>query len=180
MPARTKSSTTRLPQTLREELEGVSGAYINQQKVGMEHNPISGNDHPRTKNPCRPKVSRREARKEQRQSRKKNKAKYFSANAYNKRHAEEEHHESPQRKKAKLDQPDNAPKHGPKPTSESKAFKVKDKSVEKVHKPVAPRIQGLRKHEDDAYITYLEAKLGYTKGAKRKKPAEDDGLDGKP
>ncbi|KAG6896315.1 hypothetical protein C0992_009105 [Termitomyces sp. T32_za158] len=162
MPARKKSSTTRLPQTLREELEGVSG-----------------NDHPRSKYPSRPKVSRREARKEQRQNRKKNKAEYFSGNAH-KRHAEqEEHHESPQRKKAKLVQPDVAPKHATKTTPEAKAIKVKDRPVEKVPKPVAPVLDP-RRHEDDAYITYLEGKLGYTKGTKRKKPAEDDGLDGKP
>lgn len=180
MPGRKKSSTTRLPQTLREELEGVSGAYTNRQVVCKDHQPISGNDHPRTKYPSRRKVSRKEARKEQRQNRKKTKAEYFSGNSGNKRHAgQEEHHESPQRKKAKLDQSDVPPKH-PKLTTEAKALKVKDKPVKKVFQPVISQIPDPRRHEDDAYITYLETKLGYTKGAKRKKPAEDDGIDGKP
>ncbi|KAG6862500.1 hypothetical protein C0995_000047 [Termitomyces sp. Mi166 len=160
MSVRKKSSTTRLPQTLREELEG-----------------SVGNDHPRTRYPSRPKISRKEARKEQRQNRKKNKAEYFSAgNAYNKRSAEQEEHDaSPQRKKAKLDQPDV-----PKPVPETKPPTVKKKPIEKVApQPVAPRIPDRRRDEDDAYIAYLETKLGYTKGTKRKKPAEDDGLDGK-
>ncbi|KAH0585267.1 hypothetical protein H2248_008510 [Termitomyces sp. 'cryptogamus'] len=163
MSVRKKSSTTRLPQTLREELEGVPG-----------------NDRSRTRYPYRPKISRKEARKEQRRNRKKSKSQYFSAGNANKRNAEqEEHDESPQRKKAKLGQHDVVPK--PKPTPETKSPKVKKLAEKVTPKSVTPRtlprIPDQRRDDDDAYIAYLEAKLGYAKGVKRKKLVEDDGLD---
>ncbi|KAG5339817.1 hypothetical protein C0989_003498 [Termitomyces sp. Mn162] len=162
MSVRKKSSTTRLPQTLRDELEGVPG-----------------NDHSRTRYPSKPKISRKEARKEQRQNRKKSKSQYFSAGNANKRNAEqEEHDESPQRKKAKLGLHDVVPK--PKPTPETKSPKVKKLAEKVTPKSVTPRtlprIPDQKRDDDDAYIAYLEAKLGYAKGVKRKKPVEDDDL----
>lgn len=46
----------------------------------------------------------------------------------------------------------------------------------------APILRGSRDEEDDAYIAYLEKKLGWTKGGKRTtkygKGEEEDGLDG--
>lgn len=40
--------------------------------------------------------------------------------------------------------------------------------------PVKTRIE----EEDETYINYLESKLGYSKGKKKGKDTEDDGLDG--
>ncbi|KAG6910848.1 hypothetical protein DXG01_007164 [Tephrocybe rancida] len=174
MPPRQKTSTTRLPQTLQEELIGASG-----------------NDHPRTRYTPRPKVSRKEARKEERQNRKKKKAKYFSAGqAHNKRRAEDDHDDSPQRKKAKHEPPSatvvkptpeakrDPPNAAAKPAPSTKAPTVKKKTpLEKMVTKSAPRIPDRKADEDDSYIAYLEAKLGYAKGAKRKKSTEDDGLD---
>ncbi|KAG6813952.1 hypothetical protein H0H92_005207 [Tricholoma furcatifolium] len=159
--ARQKTSTTRLPQALREELDETSG-----------------NDHPRTQYSSKSKVSRKEARKQERQDRKKNKAEYFSATSHNKRRAEEDHIESPKRKK---------PKHDPSlpniPTKPDSAVTIpplvkKRTPLETLISKSAPSQQPRRiADKEDAYISYLEAKLGYTKGSKRKKPAEDDGLD---
>ncbi len=48
----------------------------------------------------------------------------------------------------------------------------------------APILRDSRDEEDDAYIAYLERKLGWTKGGKRTtkygKGEEEDGLDGMP
>ncbi|KAG6856902.1 hypothetical protein H0H87_012483 [Tephrocybe sp. NHM501043] len=191
MPAaRQKTSTTRLPQSLQEELDEVSGGRT-YSLYSLGNNTISGNDHPRTKSKFRPKITRKEARKEERLNRKKHKAEYFSAGqVHNKRRAEEDHEQSPQRKKAKRDQPNVAvtlapslkhksPKAVAKPTIDAKPLPTKKTTaLEKLAtKSSAPRIPDRKADEEDAYISYLEAKLGYTKGEKRKKPSDDDGLD---
>ncbi|KAF8071844.1 hypothetical protein FPV67DRAFT_1482904 [Lyophyllum atratum] len=174
MPVRKKTSTTRLPQTLREEIDG-----------------STGNDHHRIHS--RPKVSRKEARKEERLNRKKHKAEYFSsAPTWNKRPAEEDHAESPERKRAKHDVV--APtaeavirSHSTVPVKSIKAeastkltlapTEKKKKTRTPLEKLAAPRIPDRKGDEEDAYISYLEAQLGYAKGGKKKKPIEDDGLD---
>ncbi|KAG6853988.1 hypothetical protein C0991_011851 [Blastosporella zonata] len=175
MPVRQKTSTTRLPQALREEIDGGSGAQTCKLSgLAAKYTP-------------RPKISRKEARKEERQNRKKHKAEYFSSGANNKRRAEEDLEESPRRKKAKHDQPNVAlePKRDPlkavaKPTPDPERQRIIKKTpLEKLatKKLQAPRIPDRKADEDDAYISYLEAKLGYSKGSKRKKSAEEDGLD---
>ncbi|KAF5382190.1 hypothetical protein D9615_004440 [Tricholomella constricta] len=176
---RKKTSTTRLPPTLREEI-----------------NETAGNDHPRTKLQSRPKVSRKEARKEERLNRKKHKAEYFSSSsAQGKRTAEEDHTESPKRKKVKhnVSGPPNAAaaishptvagmSSKPPPSTKPPIAEQKKKSQTRLEKlaskPDALRIPDRKGDKEDAYIAYLEAKLGYAaKSGKKKKSAEDDGLD---
>ncbi|KAJ7158634.1 hypothetical protein C8R46DRAFT_1178090 [Mycena filopes] len=179
---RKKTTTTRLPQTLVERL-------------GDE----TGNDtvEPRKKWSNKVKPSRKELRKQERTGVKQRKAEFFSAPAA-KREAEEEHVDSPQRKKVKL-----APKTTPKlsapaaapipkpapvevdarraePEKPAKPAKTKKTALEKLvgrRSDPTPKSLGLRSQrdkEEDAYIAYLESKLGY---GKKKNNREDDGLD---
>ncbi|KAJ7274276.1 MIF4G/MA4 domain-containing protein [Mycena haematopus] len=183
---RKKTSTTRLPQTLVERL-------------GDED---TGNDslEPRKNWPRsnKSKLSRKELRKQERSGVKQRKAEFFSAS--HKRAADEEHAESPQRKKVKLATREPVSKPAPsiqtlstparvndlttrEPVKARKLAKTKSKpkttALEKLvgrsnstPASLGPRSQ--KEKEEDAYIAYLEAKLGY--GGKKNK-REDDGLD---
>ncbi|KAG5635726.1 hypothetical protein H0H81_010304 [Sphagnurus paluster] len=164
MPVRKKTSTTRLPQALKDELEE-----------------STSNDHPRSRLYSRPKVSRKEARKEQRLNRKKQKAEHFSSSSvHNKRPAEEDHAESPIRKKIKHDDTPLQPGSTlvkPSVTPSEKKKNAPTKLEKLTPKTTTPRVLNRRADEEDAYIAYLETKLGYAKGGKKKKSTEDDGLD---
>ncbi|KAJ7285115.1 hypothetical protein C8J57DRAFT_1290481 [Mycena rebaudengoi] len=160
---RVKTSTTRLPQTLVE-------------RIGDS----TGNDEvePRKKWTNNKKVSRKESRKQERSGRKQRKAEFFSAPQNTaKREAEEEHADSPQRKKVKL----ATEPAGPQPAAPVKAAVNPELKRKLVRRPdpssstLPPRSQ--KDKEEDAYMAYLESKLGYTKGGKQTKPREDDGLD---
>ncbi|KAJ7030363.1 hypothetical protein C8F04DRAFT_731475 [Mycena alexandri] len=180
---RKKTSTTRLPQTLVERL-------------GDE----PGNDtvEPRKKWSNKSKPSRKELRKQERTGLKQRKAEFFSARP-SKRGAEEEHTDSPQRKKvklaavvskppapvptpilkpARLTEPAVTPRAEPVKVA-AKPAKSKKTALEKLAgrsdptpKSLGPRSQ--RDMEEDAYIAYLESKLGY---GKKNNNREDDGLD---
>lgn len=140
-------------------------------------------------------MPRKDARKQERESRKQKKAAYFSVNN-KKRLVEEEHHESPQRKK-----PRQASSAEPRVTvfsNEISPTKAKESHVAQSPAPPVAKTNKLTKskimhaaersshptamsridNEEDAYISYLESQLGYSKSGKRKKVADDDGLDG--
>lgn len=140
--------------------------------------------------------SRKDARKRERLDRKKRKADHFSAS---KRKTEEEHVDVPGSKRRKtVHFADEVRRSNPPLSKESheawargppelsNARKPKPTALEKLisHSTrkapgFASRIPRTREEaEEDAYITYLEAKLGYSSGNKRKKGDEDDGLDG--
>ncbi|KAJ7773440.1 hypothetical protein B0H16DRAFT_1660470 [Mycena metata] len=188
---RKKTSTTRLPQTLVERLDLVSqsSSYRNNAKTRQRYHRAA------EKMP-----SRKELRKQERTGLKQRKAEFFSARP-SKRGAEEEHTESPQRKKVKLapviskppapvppgilkparpTEPTVAPRAEPvKKVAVLKPAKSKKTALEKLAgrsdptpKFLGPRSQ--RDKEEDAYIAYLESKLGY---GKKKNNREDDGLD---
>jgi nucleolar MIF4G domain-containing protein 1 len=158
----------------------------------------------KTKKP-RHQISRKDVRKQDRLERKKRKAEFFSAASNlnsGKRSADGEHVESPKRKKVKVANPEPvASKNsgvesvGVKlqvPSSQvSEELRTKSKSKTKPKtalQKLATRSEtgrystssrSQKEQEDDAYIAYLESKLGYGKGGKAKKQAEeDDGLDG--
>ncbi|KAJ7761899.1 hypothetical protein DFH07DRAFT_412445 [Mycena maculata] len=185
---RKKTSTTRLPQTLVEQLENETG-----------------NDtiEPRKKWSNKNKVPRKELRKQERTSQKQRKAEFFSApQSATKRGAEEEHTESPQRKRIKLAAAATVSKETPSAKDPPKPTKAQESTAPrtepaKVAKPVkkpktaleklvgrsdgrrdpTPRSLGPRSQKDkeeDAYIAYLESKLGY---GNKKNKREDDGLD---
>jgi nucleolar MIF4G domain-containing protein 1 len=144
-------------------------------------------------------VSRKEERRQGRAAQKQRKAEYFShtPNA-RKRPAEEDHTESPQRKKHRQSNPENAPevKHHvtPQQRKDKKAppihptHKITSKPSEKpsqisaLKKPSksssAPKTSPPREDPEDVYIAYLEAQLGLSKGGKKKAKEDDDGLDG--
>ncbi|KAJ7126872.1 hypothetical protein C8R44DRAFT_779779 [Mycena epipterygia] len=181
---RKKTSTTRLPQTLVEQLGDATG-----------------NDavEPRKKWSIKNKVSRKELRKQDRKDVRKRKAEFFSApQLAAKREAEEEHTDSPQRKKVKLTA-EAVSTEAPSIKAPSKPTPVKDSAPPrtepaKVAKPAKKTKTALEKlagsrfdptpgslgprsqkdKEEDAYIAYLESKLGY---GNKKKQREDDGLD---
>jgi nucleolar MIF4G domain-containing protein 1 len=163
--------------------------------------PRSANHHPRRK--WQDQISRKEARKHERIVRKQNKAEFFSTNAArHKRPAEENHEESPNRKKPKHDKTiPSIPPAASQPSAQStyKAEVAPTKplppSILKTSKKTRTPLEKLaggsnappttfartrKEEEEDSYIAYLESKLGYAKGSKRKKFVEDDGLDGKP
>ncbi|KAJ3515422.1 hypothetical protein NLJ89_g1761 [Agrocybe chaxingu] len=176
MAIRKKTSTTRLPQSLLQQLDESS-------------------DHPQKFHRTRSR-SRKEARKEDRASQRQKKAAYFSySRNARKRPAEEEHQESPQHKKPRQNAaPVNRPSTPPTTASSSKksmeqksvassATQVsnsKPRSVEKKLKThTVSYLKGRKEEEEDNYIAYLESKLGLVKTGKRKKVAgvEEDGLD---
>ncbi|KAK7033227.1 MIF4G/MA4-domain-containing protein [Favolaschia claudopus] len=156
--------------------------------------------------------SRKELRKQERAGAKQRKAEFFSASLHSnsKRVAEEEHAESPQRKKVRLSNSETASKPVPsaqvdsQPTKRiagdssrakpvnaeqpnSKPAEPKPKPKQSALEKLATRVdptpafagpRSRQEKEEDAYIAYLEGKLGYA-GRKNKK-REDDGLDGLP
>lgn len=140
-------------------------------------------------------LSRKDARKQDREDKKKRKADFFSAPPKAnlvKRPAPTEHTESPQRKKTKLSGAEPTRPPAPAlPTQVKPALKKTLTSVTSA-KPPKPRTaleklasrsdapslprssRSQKEREEDAYIAYLESKLG-----RGKKTAEDDdGLDG--
>lgn len=140
-------------------------------------------------------MPRKDARKQEREARKQKKAAYFSVNN-KKRLAEEEHHESPQRKKprqASSAEPrvavfskDISPAKAkeslvtqPPPAPVVKTHKLtKSKIMHAAERSSHPMAKGRIDNEEDAYISYLESQLGYSKSGKKKRIADDDGLDG--
>ena len=139
-------------------------------------------------------VSRKDARKQERLDRKKRRADQFStrAVAVKRPRIEEDHVNVPDVKRRKTvhfaDQvKDSTP---PQKTRLSDAHKSKSKSkptaLERLASQstreapkVASRISRTREEaEEDAYIAYLEAKLGYSRGNGRRKGDEADGLGG--
>lgn len=134
-----------------------------------------GNQHPGQRRRGR-QLSRKESRKQERVENKQKRAQYFaqaSAPAPAKRPAPTQHQESPKHKKPKLEQPPPAPVQA----SSSKPKSVEKKIVKSKKTLVAPP-KSQKEIEDDKYIAYLEAKLGYASGKGKKKQSEDDGLDG--
>jgi nucleolar MIF4G domain-containing protein 1 len=150
-------------------------------------------------------VSRKDARKQERSVKKQRKAEFYAAGA--KRHALQDHPDSPERKRAKIELPAHE-KPQPKPANaaatarnaEARVAKVTTKKdeVNITGKPKAKRsvLQNLVEkgtpapfprsrieRDEDAYIARLEAKLGLGKGGVKGKSKggsgfEDDGLDG--
>ncbi|KAJ7903418.1 hypothetical protein B0H14DRAFT_3079584 [Mycena olivaceomarginata] len=185
---RKKTTTTRLPQTLVERLGEDTARYFRE---------LSDPFHPYLPQFFSTQPSRKELRKQERSGAKQRKAEFFSAP--HKRAAEEEHGDSPQRKKVKLATQEVVNKPSPSVVAPSAArvtsepvvkvaqpkpkpakIKPKKTALEKLlggsdptPAPVGPRSQ--KEKEEDAYIAYLEAKLGY--GGKKTKKREEDGLD---
>ncbi|KAF7327646.1 MIF4G/MA4-domain-containing protein [Mycena kentingensis (nom. inval.)] len=168
-----KTSTTRLPQTLVEELQA---------------NKDNGSRHQKRSNKSKP--SRKELRKQERLGVKQRKAQFFSApqpqvqsNAKpppiataTKRAPEvAEHVESPPRKKARFAESEEvaAPKPAMKKKTALERIEEKQQQKQQVIPARLPRTS--KEREEDAYIAYLEGKLGYDK--KKRGAREDDGLD---
>jgi nucleolar MIF4G domain-containing protein 1 len=128
------------------------------------------------------KLSRKDARKQQRVEQKQRKAQFFSAApSSRKRSAEDEHADSPKRKKARA-----GSAIVPEPFSSSQPLakpKKKTASADSVAPPnLSSKIsnrpaRSQREKDEDAYITYLESKLGCKPG-KKFKGTGSDGLDG--
>jgi nucleolar MIF4G domain-containing protein 1 len=140
-------------------------------------------------------LSRKETRKQGRIGQKQRKAEFFSATpSSNKHRAQDDHVESPKRKKAKLESatiltgdyfPSIKQVNSPGKSSQSTlavSTKLPTKPTSKpangsslIPKSLPP---SQKEKDEDAYIAYLESKLGYGPGSKKKKKSEDDGLDG--
>ena len=137
-------------------------------------------------------LSRKDARKQERLDRKKRRADHFSTAG--KRKPEEEHVDVPDSKRRKTDHVKGstspqktrhdslARSDACKPTtSKSKPTpleKLASQSTREAPK-VAPRITRTREEaEEDAYIAYLETRLGYSNGSRRSNGDEADGLGG--
>ncbi|KAM5535944.1 hypothetical protein V8D89_010384 [Ganoderma adspersum] len=193
MPARSHTGPS-LPQSLLEEINGENNSAHKHKRKG---------GHP---------VSRKEARKQVRETRRQRKAEYFSATSSvkvqsrGKRQAEVDHADSPRRKKTKLESTQEPVARPTPPSASQKSGRdLTKKSSTKVSKPktpleklaertVAPKVskrtakptldtilRTSQEEEEDAYIAYLERKLGWVKGGKRTarygKGEDEDGLD---
>jgi nucleolar MIF4G domain-containing protein 1 len=152
-------------------------------------------------------ASRKDARKQERTDRKKRKADHFIHSAHSaKRKTEEEHVNSPQRKRMKMSeesvsrppasQPHNVvtkkmlPCHRPEelhiaaesvPKQRFKTTALErlvNKSTIKPRKIASTCPLNREEEEEDAYIAYLESKLGYAGGGSRRKDDDMDGLGG--
>ncbi|KAF9525634.1 hypothetical protein CPB83DRAFT_859086 [Crepidotus variabilis] len=186
MAIRKKTSTTKLPQSLVEQLEETSSRHVQKRS------------HPRLSRSG----SRKDARKQERVMRKQRKADFFSQNQSGsrtsgdslKRSAESDNDEVPQRKRVKpgdsktslTSQQKGKSKSNSKPSISSPSHKApkestKDKksktSLEKLSRTGS--ISTLRsrvEEEEDKYIAYLESQLG-SKATGKSKATEEDGLD---
>jgi nucleolar MIF4G domain-containing protein 1 len=161
------------------------------------HRPKSGRSH----------ASRKDARKQERTDLKKRKADHFIHSTHSaKRRTEEEHVKSPRRKRMKMSeesvsrppasQPHNVvttkvlPCHRPEElhtTTESvpkqklkttALERLVNKSTVKPRKLASTGPRNREEEEEDAYIAYLESKLGYAGGGSRRKDDDMDGLGG--
>lgn len=191
-----KRSTTRLPQSLLEDIR---------ENEGQDH----GNG-PRSKNSRKRGLSRKEMRKQGRAEQKQRKATFFSASRKRGVEDGEPRDGSPPRKRARADDVASGRKsrdkfvpmsgdmlsHGDIKTQQDGVAKVavtksskqgqngknnkveeKGKGKEKVITVAPPRSRV--EEEEDTYIAYLENKLGYGIGRQKKKKSslEEDGLD---
>ena len=116
-----------------------------------------------------------------------------------KRQADREHAESPKRKKVKFaaeDKPAAKPSAKENASAQTSTRKPKPKEPTALEKlaartdpssafsnaPSIRRARSKQEKDEDAYIAYLESKLGWSKGGSRTKKygkgLEDDGLDG--
>jgi hypothetical protein len=158
-----------LPQNLLQEIDDNHGTNYSKQKNS------------------RGRMSRKDARKQERLEKKKRKADFFSStptSAAPKHQAAIDHPESPKRKKAKIDpassskKPDLATSKPPRKSTKTALEKLAEKKAP--HKDATQVLRNPRsqvEREEDAYIAYLEAKLGYNRG-KASSGNADDGLDG--
>jgi nucleolar MIF4G domain-containing protein 1 len=183
MPARTQSTTIRLPQSLLKKISdstGTSGSHTGSER-GRSY--LSAGDVNHGHNPSISRISRKDARRLERTQIKRRKADFFSAtSSAPKRRAPEEHAESPKRKKAKTanvspvrkSHASSTPPQIPiqKPARKSH---TEGRSSRKFKKSVTFPGKSQRDEDEDAYIAYLESKLGYKPGHKS---SVGDGLDG--
>ncbi|KAF8554474.1 hypothetical protein OG21DRAFT_1065878 [Imleria badia] len=149
----------------------------------------SGNPH-RSKGKNTP-LSRKDARKQERLDRKKRRADHFSTKLVAvKRKTDEEHVDVPDSKwrktghvksstasqKTRQDPPELSDARKPNTSKLTPLEKLASRSTREAPK-LAPRIPRSREEaEEDAYIAYLEARLGYSNGTGRNKGDEADGL----
>ncbi|KAK0485266.1 hypothetical protein IW261DRAFT_893490 [Armillaria novae-zelandiae] len=161
MSSRTKN-TTRLPASILERINGTAD-----------------NDEPRRRKHSKPTLSRKETRKQERYTKKHNKAVHFSEGTRApKRPAEEPLHDSSKHKKPRLE-----PIPNPAKTAVTKALISAEKVSKPLKKPKTPleklvnakfQPRTSKETEEDRYIAYLESKLGLKN---KRKSSEDDGLD---
>ncbi len=204
-----KHTAIHLPQSILEEIhqqDGLSAALMSNLSL-LKLNPFAGQEakHRGSSKKTRS-LNRKETRKKGRIEQKQKKAHYFTTGR--KRRPDDEvpeDSESPQRKRArtgdsveggnfqvrveknrketqsKPTKEQESPAHKKKPTKDDRHSEEKKKKSEKDTRSVPP-LKGQIEEEEDAYITYLEKKLGYTRGeSKRKQDSiEEDGLDGEP
>ncbi|KAJ3851577.1 hypothetical protein EV368DRAFT_74510 [Lentinula lateritia] len=178
-----KTSTTRLPSSLLEQIQDSDESA--EDSSGTTHN-----NRRRSQKP-----SRKESRKQLRAERKHRKAEFFSN--HNLKRPAAPAADFPPKKKVKLsvDVPQE-PASLPKPSTSKLKNQVSFEPNGRDEAKAAPKATALEKlgskqsksvsletpirtqqeTKEDAYIAYLEAKLGYSKGKKAKRL--DDGLDG--
>ena len=186
-----------LPKSILEHIDqDASGVCIIPSRV-LSRRSFAQGHRPRNKGK-NSQVSRRDTRKQERLDRKKRRADHFSTRAVAiavKRGTGGEHVDVPAVKRRKTvhfaDQGKGSiPRQKTRPPELSDAHtSTKSKSKTALERlvsrstreapKVASRIPRTREEtEEDAYIAYLEAKLGYSKGTKRRTGDEDDGLGG--
>jgi nucleolar MIF4G domain-containing protein 1 len=175
---RSQSNGLRLPQALLDQLDETQGikllGYMTMyfSNITLDSTPTSSRGRGRLR---RPKLSRKEDRKQAREEKRQRKAEYFSSSGANsKRVAASPHPDSPPPKKTVMAEPLGSRSLD----RESKAKKNPSKLRSTV--PILPR--SFQEEDEGRYIALLESKLSSGKrsknGAGYFKDIENDGLGG--
>jgi hypothetical protein len=170
----------RLPDSLLEEIKARDGLHYS--TVVCEFLNLFGveNVKPGGRRSYRPHTSRKEARKQQRLDRKKNNAEFHGVK---KRPVVDEHSESPERKRARQEELPTYEHKAPTAGTILSMNKKKKSTTGGSHKTTrlatTSKAKSQIEEEEETYIAYLEAKLGYSNRGKKVRESEDtDGLGG--
>jgi nucleolar MIF4G domain-containing protein 1 len=198
---RQRPTGIRLPQSLLDQLDEAQGDYkywdiMAELCSNIASDAISPSRHGRS-GPHRPKISRKEARRQDREGKKQRKAEYFSSTATNsKRLAVSPHPELPPPKKRTVTEPPRPqildlqskkglPGHSSTLRSNDTGHvaSLRKSSSRSANRSTLPTLPRSRQEEDeDRYIALLEAKLTSGKksknGASYVKDIQNDGLGG--
>lgn len=170
----------RLPDSLLEEINARDGLHYSivvcdfSNRFGVENVKLGG------RRSYRPHTSRKEARKQQRLDRKKRNSEFHGVK---KRPVADEHSESPERKRARQEElPADEHKTqtaGTIPSTNKNKKSTTGGSHKTMRLATTPKAKSQIEEEEETYIAYLEAKLGYSsRGKKVRKSEDDDGLGG--
>jgi nucleolar MIF4G domain-containing protein 1 len=195
---RSRPTGLQLPQSLLDQLNETPGdrnTCVHQQillNITIDANPTSRHSRSFLR---KPKISRKEARKQSREGKKRRKAEHFSSTSTSsKRPATLPHPDSPPpKKRAVAEQPrlqssgrqseNGLSENSPRPTSKKTRAVMSSRAPPSVTHPTSTLPRTQQEEDEDRYIALLEKKLTFGKRSKKNGPGYlgdimDDGLGG--